>query len=149
MGRARLVHGVPPAPYNPAMPAPQDTLPPAPDLQEMERRARSLTGATMGAVALAATYALLLFEDRTTEARAHVYPLIAGVLFYLAGDLIALIWFRLLASQLAGYIRKLEAELRQPPRPAEAAEDDDDIASGRSHAAVDDGVEVIKPGGAR
>lgn len=100
----------------------------------------------MGAVALAATYALLLFTDQTADGRVHVYPLIAGLLFYLAGDLIALIWFRLLASQLAGYIRRLEAELRAAERRRAAGEDDDEDPVETGGAAADDGVEVIKPG---
>jgi hypothetical protein len=120
-------------------------MPQQQDLQQMERRVRSLTGAILGAVAFAACYALLLVLDQTTEMRGHLYALIAGVLFYLAGDLLAMVWFRLLASQLQGYIRRLEQELRQE-RHSQAL-DDDDVEEGVARiAAADDGVEVIRPG---
>lgn len=116
-----------------------------PSLSKMERQARSLTGAAMSAVALAACYALLVLQDQTGDPRMHLYPLIAAALFYLAGDIVALIWFRLLASQLQLFVRYLEQPQQQQASrrgPGEASEEDE----AESVAEGDDGVEIIKPG---
>jgi hypothetical protein len=113
----------------------------------MERRARNLTGATMGAVALAATYALLVLTDQTSDGRLHLYPIITALLFYFAGDLIAMIWFRLLAGQLASYIRRLEAQQHsETGHRNSTGQSDVEESSNAAKFGEHDDVEIIKPG---
>jgi hypothetical protein len=109
--------------------------PHGPQLPELERRCRSVTGIVLAVVAFTACYGLLLVEDQTALPRAHFYPLIAAALFYLAGDLLALLWFRTMAAQLQAYLKHQQ---RQRPAGAVAHGPEVDVDA-------DDGVEVIHP----
>jgi hypothetical protein len=114
----------------------QTPLPAGPQLQELERRCRTVTGVVLAVVAFAACYGLLLVEDQTALPRSHFYPLIAGALFYLAGDLLAMLWFRILAAQVQAFLEHQERQAKAAPAPAPGPEVDVD---------ADDGVEVIHP----
>jgi hypothetical protein len=69
-------------------------------LDLLERRCRSLTGAILGIAAFVASYALMLFEGGTDRPGFHFYPWLLGVLFFLAGDVIAFVWMRIAAVQM-------------------------------------------------
>ena len=80
-----------------------------------------------------ATYGLMLFEGMTDRPGFHFYPWLAAFLLYLAGDLCAMIWFRVAARQLAIILRNHppdEEPLPIPPAPQPPSEDQ---------------VEVIRP----
>ncbi|MCH7471699.1 hypothetical protein IIA79_01935 [bacterium] len=81
------------------------------ELAQLERRARTITGIILGALAFATTYGLMLFEGQTQRPGFHFYPLLLAVAFYLAGDLLALIWFRTVTLQISKLIRKSKAEM--------------------------------------
>jgi len=110
--------------------------PPGPQLQDLERRCRTVTGMVLALVAFGACYALLLVEDQTALPRAHLYPLAAGALFYFAGDLLAMLWFRTLAAQLQAFVRHQEHLAKTAHAAPHGPEVDVD---------ADDGVEVIHP----
>jgi hypothetical protein len=71
----------------------------------MERKARSATGLILALASFAATYGLLLYEGQTARPGFHFYPLITGLCFYIAGDLLALVWFRVIVLQLQRMLR--------------------------------------------
>jgi hypothetical protein len=110
------------------------------ELGRIERRSRTLTGLVLGAMAFLATYGLMFFEGQVERPGYLFYPWLLGVLFYLAGDLLGLIWFRAIAAQLSAQLehqRKQEEARRLvalaglgEPEPPSAAD-----------------VEVIRPGG--
>lgn len=82
-------------------------------LNQLERRCRSITGLVLAAVAFVATYGILLLEGQTERPAFHFYPWLTGVLFYLAGDLLAFVWFRLITLQLDSMLKNMEEQLRQ------------------------------------
>ncbi len=77
-------------------------------LNQLERRCRSVTGMVLAAVAFAATYGILLLEGQSDRPAFHLYPWLVAVLFYLAGDLLALVWFKLVSLQLQSLLKDLE-----------------------------------------
>ena len=78
----------------------------------LERRSRQLTGAVLAVVALVATYGLLIFEGQQGRPAFHVYPWLAAVLFYVAGDLLAYIWFKVLSMRLMAVFKAAEQRAR-------------------------------------
>lgn len=78
----------------------------------LERRSRQLTGAVLAVVALVATYGLLIFEGQQGRPAFHVYPWLAAVLFYFAGDLLAYIWFKVVSMRLLAVLKVAEQRAR-------------------------------------
>lgn len=107
----------------------------------MEQRARMLTGSVLAVLVLLASYGLLIFEGQLTRPAFHFFPWLAAVLFYLAGDLLAYIWFRVVTIKLEAMIRKQQVA----ESVAEAAVVEDDTETGSANL-VDAGVEVVRPG---
>ncbi|MBN2082978.1 hypothetical protein JW859_12335 [bacterium] len=66
----------------------------------LERRSRFLTGAVLAIMVLAATYGLLLYEGQLSRPGLHFYPWLAAILFYIAGDLLAYVWFKVVAIRV-------------------------------------------------
>jgi len=107
----------------------------------LEQRARMLTGSVLAVMALLACYSLLIFEEQLTRPAFHFYPWLAAVLFYLAGDLLAYIWFKVVTVKLEYMLAKLkieqEAELKAArefvEEPVQAAD------------LLDADVEVVRP----
>jgi hypothetical protein len=81
----------------------------------MERKARSATGMILALASFAATYGLLLYEGQTARPGFHFYPLMTGLCFYVAGDLLAMVWFRVIVLQLQRMLR--EGIETAPPQP--------------------------------
>ena len=71
-----------------------------------------MTGAVLAVVALVATYGLLIFEGQQGRPAFHVYPWLAAVLFYVAGDLLAYIWFKVVSMRLLAVFRATEQRAR-------------------------------------
>jgi hypothetical protein len=67
----------------------------------------------LAVVAFVATYGILLLEGQTERPVFHFYPVLTGVLFYLAGDLLALIWFKLVSLQLGTLLKEQEDKIRR------------------------------------
>lgn len=108
----------------------------------LERRARTLTGSVLAVMALLACYGLLIFEGQLTRPAFHFYPWLAAVLFYLAGDLLAYIWFKVVTIKIDAMIRKLQAEsIKAEQRTLLADQDDLEELN-----LVDADVEVVRPG---
>jgi hypothetical protein len=82
-------------------------------LNDLERRCRSLTGLTLAMVAFVATYGILLVEGQTERPVFHFFPWLTGGLFYLAGDLLAMIWFNLVVAHLRTLLKQQETRLKQ------------------------------------
>jgi hypothetical protein len=80
------------------------------ELEDLETRARVLTGTVLAVIALVATYGLQLVEGTLSRPAAHFYPWLAAVLFFLAGQLIAIIWYRAVKLRLESLIPLIEAE---------------------------------------
>lgn len=80
------------------------------ELDDLETRARVLTGTVLAVIALVATYGLQLVEGTLSRPAAHFYPWLAAVLFFLAGQLIAIIWYRAVKLRLESLIPLIEAE---------------------------------------
>jgi hypothetical protein len=110
------------------------------ELGRIERRSRTLTGLVLGAVAFLATYGLMFYEGQIERPGFLFYPWLLGVLFYLAGDLLGLIWFHAIAAQLRA---QLEFQHRQEEARRLVA------LAGLSEPEPpgDLDVEVIRPGG--
>jgi Zn-dependent protease with chaperone function len=70
-------------------------------LAVLERRCRTLTGLILAVLAFAASYGILLYEGQTERPAFHFYPWLLAVLFYLGGDLLAWVWFKIIVMQLA------------------------------------------------
>lgn len=121
--------------YNP--PVEQQT---GQELERIERRSRTLSGLVLGAVAFLATYGLMFYEGQVERPGFLFYPWLLGVLFYIAGDLLGLIWFRAIAAQMRAQLaqQRKEEEARRLAAMAELNE---------SEPFSDSGVEVIRPGG--
>lgn len=98
-------------------------------LNQLERRCRTITGVVLAAVAYAATYGILLLEGQTDRPVFHVYPWLVAVLFYLAGDLLAMVWFKLVSMQLDSMMKELERKQQREleiQRALFASEDSDE-----------------------
>jgi hypothetical protein len=67
----------------------------------LERRCRTLTGLILAALAFIASYCIMLIEGQTDRPAFHFYPWVLAVLFYLGGDLLAWVWFKIIVMQLA------------------------------------------------
>jgi len=67
----------------------------------LERRCRTLTSLILAVLAFAASYSILLLEGQTDRPAFHFYPWVLAVLFYLGGDLLAWVWFKIVVMQLA------------------------------------------------
>src|SRR5688572_8744579 len=78
------------------------------ELAMLEARCRRMTGMTLGVVAFAASYSLLLIEGQTSRPGFHFYPWVLGLLMYLAGDLITLVWMRASAVEMSKLILAAE-----------------------------------------
>ena len=81
-------------------------------LNQLERRCRIITGLVLAAVAFVATYGILLVEGQSDRPVFHIYPWLVAVLLYLAGDLLAMVWFKLVGIQLQRMVREMEQKLR-------------------------------------
>jgi hypothetical protein len=83
----------------------------------------------LAVVAFTAAYGVLLVEGQTDRPVFHLYPWLVAVLLYFAGDLLALIWFKLVGLQLQAMLReadrkqRLEAEVQRQVFPLEEADD--------------------------
>jgi hypothetical protein len=110
------------------------------ELGRIERRSRTLNGLVLGAVAFLATYGLMFYEGQIERPAFLFYPWLLGVLFYLAGDLLGLIWFRAIAAQLRA---QLEFQRKQQEARRLAAQ----AGLLEPEPLSTDGVEVIRPGG--
>jgi hypothetical protein len=86
-------------------------------LARMEGRARRATGLSLGLSGFACAYATALLRGQANEPAVLVFPALAGVCLYLAGELLGLIWFRVVTMQLL----ILQAR-RDKPAAAEARE---------------------------
>jgi hypothetical protein len=64
----------------------------------------------LGVLAFAATYGLMLFEGQVQRPAFYFYPWLLAVLTYLAGDLLALVWFRAVAAQIGLLLRKSQED---------------------------------------
>lgn len=79
----------------------------------LERRARTITGMVLAVVAFASAYGLMFFEGQVDRPGFHFYPWLLAILCYLAGDLLALVWFKTLVIQVSRISRRLlQEELR-------------------------------------
>ena len=105
----------------------------------LEAKTRQMTGIVLGMVAFVATYALMAIQGSFLQPSSHVFPWMLGVLFYFAGQLLALIWFRTFVTQLrsliefAQVVEQKRMLLEREAITQELAEDGD--------------VEIIRPGG--
>lgn len=110
------------------------------ELERIERRSRTLTGLVLGAVAFLATLGLMFYEGQIERPGFLFYPWLLGVLFYLAGDLLGLIWFRAMAAQMRAQLahQRKQEEARRLAALAGLSEPEPPSA---------EGVEVIRPGG--
>ena len=100
----------------------------------LERRSRRLTGIVLAALALGASYSLLIFEGQLARQSLHFYPWVMAVLFYAAGDLLAYVWFKVVTLKLTALL------MSKPPR-----------IPGEEEAGLEPGlaaqdVEVVRPG---
>ncbi|MCB1187139.1 hypothetical protein KDL29_08235 [bacterium] len=102
-------------------------------LTTLEQRSRTLTALLMGLVAFCAAYVLILLSGDTQRPVAHVWPWLLGVMFYLAGDVLGYIWFRVVSIHVIKVLRQWEEEQEK----AVAMEDRLDSPE------IDDDVEVI------
>ena len=82
----------------------------------LERRSRTLTGIILAVVAFVATYGLMLFEGQVDRPGFHYYPWILAALFYLAGDILAFVWFKTVSIHLVVLLaaKKRRAEEAEP-----------------------------------
>ena len=109
----------------------------------LEQRARMLTGSVLAVLALLACYGLLIFENQLTRPAFHFYPWLAAVLFYLAGDLLAYIWFKVVTIKLEYLLAKLKAEQEEAAQRAARQEYVEEPAAAAD--LLDAGVEVVRP----
>lgn len=72
----------------------------------LERQARQASSAVLALMSFAACYGLLILEGQTLRPGFHFYPLIAGAAAYIAGDLLALVWFYALLGQLRALVER-------------------------------------------
>jgi len=79
----------------------------------LERRSRFLTGAVLAVLVLAATYGLLIYEGQLNRPGLHFYPWLAAILFYIAGDLLAYVWFKVVTLRVEVMHEDLLNEQRQ------------------------------------
>lgn len=90
----------------------------------LERRARQATSGVLALTTFAACYGLLIVEEQTLRPGFHLYPLIAAAAAWLAGDLLALLWFYVLLGQLRALVARqarLEREQMEGFEPSAAA----------------------------
>jgi hypothetical protein len=76
-------------------------------LADIERRCRTLTGMLLAVMAFIASYSIMLIEGQIERPVFHIYPWILAVLFYIGGDLLALVWFKVVVWQV---LRILQAD---------------------------------------
>jgi hypothetical protein len=76
-------------------------------LAEIERRSRTLTGMLLAVMAFLASYSIMLVEGQIERPIFHLYPWIAAIICYIGGDLLALVWFKVVVLQV---LRVLQAE---------------------------------------
>lgn len=109
-------------------------------MARLEKRIRTVTGLTLGVLAFLSVYGLMLFEGQIERPAFQFYPWLLGVLFYLAGDLLALVWFRVNTSQMRVMLerQRVQDEARRLASLAGLLEPE---------APATDGVEVIRPTG--
>lgn len=103
------------------------------ELALLERRSRTLSGAVLAVTGFLATYGLMLFEGQIDRPGFHFYPWFAALLLFFAGDLWTMIWFRVVARQLAIILRNRQTEEEPLPIPPPAPPPSEDQ------------VEVIRP----
>ncbi|MCB1217330.1 MAG: hypothetical protein R3F46_14995 [bacterium] len=106
-------------------------------LTTLEQRSRTLTALLMGLVAFCAAYALILLSGDTQRPAAHVWPWLLGVMFYLAGDVLGYIWFRVVSIHVIKVLRQWEEEQEKVVN----------MEDGLDAHELDDEVEVIVPNG--
>jgi hypothetical protein len=111
------------------------------ELGRIERRSRTLTGLVLGALAFGASYGLMLYEGQIERPAFLFYPWLLGALFYFAGDLLAMIWFRSVTAQLTALLEQQhkDEEVRRMAELKAALES--------AESPMPEGVEVIRPGG--
>ncbi len=80
------------------------------ELQSLERRVRTSTALILALVSFGCCYGLLLLTNRLISAPLFFYPWLVGGLFYVAGELLGLVWFRIMTRQL---VAMQEAQLRR------------------------------------
>ena len=102
-------------------------------LNTLEKRSRTLTALLMGLVAWTAAYVLILFDGSSSRPLAHIWPWLLGVMFYLAGDVIGYIWFRVVSIHLMKIFHQWEQEQDKVVAMEDRLE----------HEQLDDDVEVI------
>ena len=94
----------------------------------LEKRARQVSASVLALAAFASCYGLLLIEGQTLRPGFHFYPLIAGAVFYIVGDMLALLWFYVLLAQLRALVERQtrieneRIETYEPPPPPGAEE---------------------------
>jgi hypothetical protein len=69
-------------------------------LAQLEGRARRATGLCLGLSGFACSYALELLYGRGSEPASLLFPCLAGACLYLGGELLGLVWFRVVSLQL-------------------------------------------------
>ncbi len=111
------------------------------ELGRIERRSRTLTGLVLGAVAFAACYGLMVYEGQIERPAFLFYPWLLGFLFYFAGDLLAMVWFRSITAQLSALLER-QRKTEDVHRLAELK-----AVLEANETPAPEGVEVIRPGG--
>jgi hypothetical protein len=110
------------------------------ELARLEKRIRTLTGLSLGAVAFLSAYGLMMYEGQTDRPAFLFYPWLLAVLFYLAGDLLAMVWFRVNTAQMRVMLdlQRKQEEARRLAKQAGLLDEEPSAV---------DGVEVIRPSG--
>ncbi|MCC7477942.1 hypothetical protein IT575_05735 [bacterium] len=80
------------------------------EFQSLERRVRASTALILAMVSFGCTFGLMLLTSRELNTPQLFYPWLVGGLFYLAGELLGLVWFRVMTRQL---MAMQEAQKRQ------------------------------------
>lgn len=109
------------------------------EFRALEARVRMSTALILALVAFGCTYGLLLVTHRLVSPGLLFYPWLAGGLFYLAGELLGLIWFRVITHQLLA----LQAAARREARNATTGNAGGNGVQLDAHQSVQD-IEVVQ-----
>jgi hypothetical protein len=110
------------------------------ELARLEKRIRTVTGLVLGAVAFLSAYGLMMYEGQIDRPAFLFYPWLLGVLFYLAGDLLGMVWFRVSTAQMRAMLdqQRKQDEARRLASLAGLLDEQPQAV---------EGVEVIRPSG--